>query len=218
MTNPMPSAPQFWDGFYADHTHAERGPVNRNLIAEVDGLEPGTALDLGCGEGADAIWLAEQGWRVLAVDASRTALERARVHAARLGLDERIDFVPHDLGSDFPTGEFDLVSAQFLHLPVAAPGEREQILHRAAQAVAPGGHLLVVSHWGVPPWHQGMPAIDHPVNLTLQSPEQNLAALQLAEGEWEIVRDELDTIELTGPEGEPGARQDHVLHVRRIAR
>ncbi|MFT3862294.1 SAM-dependent methyltransferase [Micropruina sp.] len=218
MTNPMPSAPQFWDGFYAGHTHAERGPVGRHLIAEVSGLEPGTALDLGCGEGADAIWLAEQGWTVRAVDASRTALARARAHAVRLGLGERIDFAQHDLGSDFPAGEFDLVSAQFLHSPVAAPDERERILRRAGQAVTPGGHLLVVSHWGVPPWHQGLPAVDHPVNLALQSPEQNRAALQLADGQWEIVRDELDTIELTGPEGQPGARQDHVLHVRRIVR
>ncbi|MFT4296170.1 MAG: class I SAM-dependent methyltransferase [Micropruina sp.] len=218
MSNPMPSAPEFWDGFYADHTHAERGPVNRNLIAEVDGLEPGGALDLGCGEGADVLWLAERGWTVLGVDASATALDRARAHAERLGLAGRVTFAQHDLATSFPAGEFDLVSAQFLHSPVAAPGERERILNRAAAAVAPGGHLLVVSHWGVPPWHQGMPPVDHPVNLTLQSPEQNRAALQLADGRWQTVRDELDVVELTGPDGQPGTREDHVLHVRRTGR
>jgi SAM-dependent methyltransferase len=212
----MPSAPVFWDGFYTGHTRAEQGPVNRILIAEAEGLTPGTALDLGCAEGADAIWLAEHGWDVLGVDASQIAVERAQAHAARLGLGQRARFAQHDLGTDFPAGSFDLVSAQFLHSPVAVPGEREQILRRATEAVAPGGHLLVVSHWSVPSWHPAMPDPGHPVNLTLQSPEENLAALQLAEEEWEVVRDELDRIELTGPDGQPGVREDHVLLVRRL--
>lgn len=214
MTNPMPGARRFWDGFYADHTWSEHGPVNRHLVAELDGVEAGTALDLGCGEGADAIWLAEHGWRVTAVDVSGTALERGRAHAERLGLADRIAFERHDLGEDFPDGLFDLVSAQFLHSPVAQPGERERILHRATRSVRPGGCLLVVSHWGVPPWHRGMPDPGHPLNLALQSPEENRAALRLDEG-WEIVRDEVVGIEMTGPDGEPGTREDHVLHVRR---
>jgi len=212
----MPSAPAFWDGFYAEHTHAGTGPVNRILIAEVDGLTPGTALDLGCAEGADAIWLAGRGWDVLGVDASRLAVERAHAHAERLGPGRRVRFVQHDLGTDFPPGRFDLVSAQFLHSPVAIPGERERILRRAAAAVAPGGHLLVASHWSVPSWHPAMPDPGHPVNLTLQSPAENLAALRLAKGEWAIVRDELSQIELVGPEGQAGLREDHVLHLRRL--
>ncbi|MDR1266317.1 MAG: class I SAM-dependent methyltransferase [Propionibacteriaceae bacterium] len=217
MTSTTPGAPEFWDGFYGQRTWSEHGPVTRHLVAEIGGLEPGTALDLGCGEGADAIWLAEHGWTVLGVDVAGIALERARAHAARLGLTERARFEQHDLGTDFPQGRFDLVAAQFLHSPVAVPGERESILRRAAEAVAPGGRLLVVSHWGLPPWHRGMPEGDHPVNLTLPSPEQNRAALRLAAGQWETLRDEIAAVELAGPEGQPGVRQDHVLHLRRIA-
>ncbi|MBY0687609.1 class I SAM-dependent methyltransferase [Microbacterium marinilacus] len=212
----MPTAPVFWDGFYAEHTRAEQGPVNRILITETEGLTPGTALDLGCAEGADAIWLAQHGWDVLGIDASQIAVERAQAHAERIGHGERVRFAQHDLATDFPSGRFSLVSAQFLHSPVAVPGERERILRHAAEAVAPGGHLLVVSHWSVPSWHPAMPDPGHPVNLTVQSPEENLVALQLADEEWEIVRDELDRIELTSPEGRPGVREDHVLHLRRL--
>ena len=216
MTRPMPTAPVFWDGFYTDHTRAEQGPVNRILISEGEWLAPGAALDLGCAEGADAIWLAQHGWDVLGVDASQIAVERAQAHADRLGLGQRARFAQHDLSTDFPPGRFDLVSAQFLHSPVAGRGERERILRRATEAVAPGGHLLVVSHWSVPPRHPPMPDPGHPINHTLQSPAENLAALQLAEGGWEVVRDELDRIELAGPEGRSGVREDHVLHLRRL--
>lgn len=216
MAKPMPSAQEFWDGFYTQHTWAEHGPVNRHLLAQVEQLTPGRALDLGCGEGSDTIWLAEHGWTVTAVDVSDTALERARVHADRLGLAGWTRFERHDLTVSFPPGEFDLVSAQFLHSPVAAPGQREAVLHRAAQAVAPGGHLLVVSHWAMPAWHQGMPATDHPVNLTVQTPQENRAALQLQDGAWRVVHDEVVAVEMTGPEGQPGTRHDHVLHVRRL--
>ena len=213
----MPSAPVFWDAFYAEHLSSGLGPVNRLLVTEADGLAPGTALDLGSGGGADAIWLAQRGWTVLGVDASATALARARDHAARLGLDGRALFAQHDLGVDFPTGRFGLVSAQFLHSPVAGPGDRERMLRHATRAVAPGGHLIVVSHWRTPSWHRGMPQFDHPVNLTLQSPQENRDSLQLAAGEWTTVRDELDTLQVTSPEGRPGTREDHVLHLRRIA-
>jgi SAM-dependent methyltransferase len=91
-------------------------------VAEVAELPPGTALDAGCGEGADALWLAARGWRVTAVDIARTALDRAAAHAA---------------------GGWDLVSAQYIHLP---PAERDSLVRRLAAAVAPGGTLLVVAH------------------------------------------------------------------------
>ncbi|UYG16587.1 class I SAM-dependent methyltransferase [Brachybacterium huguangmaarense] len=190
--------------------------MNRHLVSEVDGLEPGTALDLGCADGADAIWLAAHGWEVTAVDVAAPALDRARDHAVRRGLADRIRWTRCDLAADFPSGAFDLVSAQFLHSPVALPGERERILRRSARAVAPGGHLLVVSHWRVPPWHPPMPDPGHPVNLTLQSPAENRAALRLADGDWEVVRDALVGVYLVGPDGRRGRREDHVLHVRRL--
>ena len=120
-------------------------------MAEAAGLEPGTALDLGCGEGADALWLAEQGWTVTAVDVSAVALERAEQHAAASGAGNRITWLQRDLDAWAPEEQFDLVSAQFLH-STEAPWQRP---HRvAADAVRPGGTLLVVGHHpdGLPPW------------------------------------------------------------------
>lgn len=144
------------------------------------------------------------------MDVSATALERAGEHAARLGLAGRARFEQHDLADSFPEGTFDLVSAQFLHSPVAVPGERESILARAAQAVAPGGRLLVVSHQGMPSWMGEQPA-----ELRLPTPEDNLAALRLAPGEWETVTSETVRTDVPGPDGQPGTRADHVLHLRR---
>ena len=210
MRNTGQSAREFWEEFYTDNAGGEHGPVGRQLVTEVEGLTPGMALDLGCGEGSDAIWLAQQGWQVTAVDVSATALDRARDQAKRLGLGDRLVFERHDLGEEFPTGTFDLVSAQFLHSPVAVPGERERILRQAAQAVAPGGHLLVLSHQGFPSW-----VTEHPIELTLPTPEQTIAALQLADGAWVTVRTETVTVEVTSPDGVPGTREDHVLHYRR---
>jgi SAM-dependent methyltransferase len=218
MADALPTAEEFWDGFYGDHTWGEHGPVNRHLVSEAGGLPPGTALDLGCGEGPDAIWLAERGWTVTGADVSATALERARDHARRLGLADRVLFEQHDLSSDFPSGEFDLVCAQFLHSPVAAPGEREEILRRAARAVAPGGRLLVVSHWGMPPWYRGMPGNGRRADLAIPTPRENREALRLEDGAWEVLRDAVVPVALTGPDGQTGSREDHVLHARRIRR
>ncbi|GAA0436478.1 methyltransferase [Acrocarpospora corrugata] len=219
MTDKTQITREFWDKLHDSiGTGVQRDP-NRYLISEVEGLAPGSALDLGCAQGADAIWLAHDGWRVTAVDVSDIAIERARENATRAGLADRITFARHDLAADFPEGSFDLVSAQFLHSPVAAPGEREQILRRAAGAVAPGGHLLVVSHQSVPSWHPKLPEglTEHPINLTVQTPAENIAALRLADGEWQTIRAETVAIEVTSPAGEPGIREDHLLHYRREA-
>ena len=121
------------------------GRPNKQLVAEAADLPPGTALDVGCGEGADAIWLAERGWQVTAVDFARTALERGRAHAETLGSEiaDRIRWVHADVTAELPGEEFDLISAQFMHLP---PDQRRALFARLADAVAPGGTLLVVGH------------------------------------------------------------------------
>jgi SAM-dependent methyltransferase len=121
------------------------GRPNTQLVAEAADLAPGTALDVGCGEGADAIWLAERGWQVTAVDFAATALERGATHAAARG-DEvagRIRWVRADVTQWEPGERFDLVSAQFMHLP---PEERRELNAGLAAAVRPGGTLLVVGH------------------------------------------------------------------------
>lgn len=209
--NPDRTAQQFWDDFYAEHTWGEHGTAGRWLVAEVEALPPSTALDLGCGEGTDALWLAGRGWNVLGVDVSVTALQRARAHADRLGLAGRARFEQHDLAGSFPHGTFGLVSAQFLHSPVAVPGERAGILARAARAVAPGGHMLVVSHQGMPSWMG-----EQPPERALPTPDDTVAALRLSAEEWETVTSETVLTDVPAPDGQPGIRADHVLHLRRI--
>jgi SAM-dependent methyltransferase len=135
-----------WEERYRSSDAVWSGRPNAQLVAEASDLAPGRALDVGCGEGADAIWLAAHGWRVAAVDFATTALERGARHAAAQGpeITARIDWVHADLRVWVPPEEgFDLVSAQFMHLP---PEPRLALFQRLAAAVAPGGTLLVVGH------------------------------------------------------------------------
>jgi SAM-dependent methyltransferase len=136
---------QSWDERYRSHAAVWSGQPNTQLVAEIVDLTPGAALDVGSGEGADAIWLASRGWQVTAVDFSTTALQRGEAQAKALGaaVAERINWVHADLTTWEPEGHFDLVSAQFMHLP-ATP--RQALFVRLATAVAPGGTLLIVGH------------------------------------------------------------------------
>jgi SAM-dependent methyltransferase len=135
-----------WEERYGSADRVWSGRPNAQLIAEASDLTPGTALDVGCGEGADAIWLAARGWRVIAVDFATTALRRAAGHAETEGAEVagRIEWTHADLRVwTPPVAGFDLVSAQYMHLP---PAERRDLFSRLAAAVAPGGALLIVGH------------------------------------------------------------------------
>lgn len=169
-----PSDAEMWDDRYRESHRIWSGKPNTVLVREVEDLAPGRALDLGCGEGADAVWLAGRGWQVTATDISRVALGRAAEHAAEAGVADRVDWQFHDLGATFPEGAYDLVSAQFLHSMGDLP--RERILHRAARAVAPGGVLLIVGHAGFPAWD------DRHADMKLPTPDEVLASLELPEG------------------------------------
>jgi SAM-dependent methyltransferase len=115
---------------------------NRFLVEEVAGLEPGRALDLGCGEGRNAIWLAEQGWDVTAVDFSDVAIEKGQLAAAKRGVDVR--WIVADITEYVPeSGAYDLVLVAYVHLP---PDQMSAVWRRAVAAVAPGGMLLVIGH------------------------------------------------------------------------
>jgi len=136
----------FWDERYRSTSAVWSGKPNPQLVAEVGNLAPGAALDVGCGEGADAIWLAERGWAVTAVDHSRVALERGKAHAQEPGIDvaQRIQWLHADLAQWLPAeGTYDLVSAQFMHLPRQP---RDGLFRRLAKSVSPGGTLLIVGH------------------------------------------------------------------------
>ncbi|WP_433533511.1 SAM-dependent methyltransferase [Micromonospora sp. CA-263727] len=135
-----------WEERYQAKPAVWSGRPNPQLVAEAAGLAPGRALDVGSGEGADAVWLAGRDWTVTAVDISTTALARAAEHAKAAGgqIAERIEWTHADLLRWSPAeGAYDLVSAQFMHLP-AEP--RRDLFARLAAAVASGGRLLIVGH------------------------------------------------------------------------
>ena len=168
---------EFWEQRYGQSDQVWSGRPNVQLVEVVGELPSGSALDLGCGEGGDAVWLASKGWRVTGVDISQTALDRAS--AAANGLDLAIDFQRHDLAVAFPEGSYDLVSAQFLQTPLEFP--RAAVLQSAARAVAPGGLLLIVEHAAMPPWsahhHEQLPTA-----------AETLASLELDPALWTVLR------------------------------
>jgi SAM-dependent methyltransferase len=133
-----------WDARYAESDRIWSGHPNPRLVEHVAGLPPGDALDVGCGEGADAVWLATKGWRVTALDVSAVALERTAAHAREAGVADRVTPLHHDLmsGQRLP-GEYQLVSLQFMHPP---PEVFDELHRRVGAAVRPGGTLLVVAH------------------------------------------------------------------------
>ncbi len=118
-----------------------RTPVNEGLVEVAEAMPPGKALDLGCGEGQNAIWLAEHGWIVNAVDMSPGAIAEAREHAAAANVDRTIVFGVGDIASWAPVSRYDLVFCTFA-LPARGMG-RSRMLEMAAAAVAPGGTILL---------------------------------------------------------------------------
>lgn len=130
-----------WDAMYAGSEQVWSGNPNSALVAEVSGLRPGTAVDVGCGEGADAIWLARRGWQVTAFDVSSTALDRASNRIADAGV--TVQVLRTGL-LDFALGgaQFDLVDVQY----PALLHEEGRSLAALLGLVAPGGSLLFVHH------------------------------------------------------------------------
>jgi SAM-dependent methyltransferase len=144
MVEPIDRTPDAaeWDGRYGAAERVWSGEPNGALVAEVAELEPGRALDVGCGEGADAVWLARRGWQVTALDVSRVALARAEHHARDAGV--HVAWVHAGLvEAGLPAGGFDLVSAQY---PVLRKTPGAVAEHTLVDLVAPGRTLLVVHH------------------------------------------------------------------------
>lgn len=196
-----------WDEHYSAKPQVWSGRVNAHLAEIAGRLTPGRALDLGCGEGADAVWLAGHGWTVLAADVSGVALQRAAEQAARSGVSDRIVFARHDLGCSFPDGSFDLVSAQFLHS--THDMDRPAILRAAAAAVAPGGSLLIVDHAAAPPWATRMRDHEFP------DAESVLAGLALDPAHWQRVTVGRVERDARAPDGEQVRLADNVMWLRR---
>ena len=133
-----------WEERYRDAPALWSGRVNPTLVAETSGLSSGRALDIGCGEGGDVLWLAGRGWQVTGLDWSSVALGRAAEHAAAAWLTDRVEWVQGDVDSwQPPAATYDLVTAHYLH-PTA--DQQPSLLARLAAAVASGGTLLWVGH------------------------------------------------------------------------
>lgn len=159
---------QFWEDAYSGPDRVWSGKPNVQLVAEASDLTPGTALDAGCGEGADALWLASRGWTVTAVDLAAAAIRRAGQHDAG-----DVEWVEADLLHWQPPRRYDLVTSQYVHLP-----ERERYFRMLIDAVAPGGTLLVVGHDPSDP-HTAHFA-DRGVHFTAFEVEQ------LLDGSWDV--------------------------------
>ena len=199
-----------WEERYAAGGAIWSGRVNPQLEREAAGLRPGRALDIGSGEGADTIWLAQRGWSVTDLDFSTVALERAASHAAAAGVGERTEWRHVDVRTFDPASEdagerWDLVTSQFMHLP---DGGMVDLTCRLADAVAPGGTLLVVGH--------------HPDDLEtglrhgrasfMFTPEDLVPALDPETWELEVVEVRPRADE---GHGEPRTVHDSVLRARR---
>lgn len=201
------SPAEAWEFRYAEAPKRWSGNPNATLVDVVAPLTPGRAVDLGCGEGADAIWLARQGWTVLGVDISPTAVTRARGAAVEAGVDDRATFEAHDLSTWEPDGEIDLVTASFFHSREELP--RTEILRRVAAHVAPGGHLAIVSHAAPPPWSEHA----HHDELLLDA-DGEIATLDLGDG-WEVVLAEHRERAGASPSGEAAHLEDVAVLLRR---
>jgi 2-polyprenyl-3-methyl-5-hydroxy-6-metoxy-1,4-benzoquinol methylase len=196
---------EFWEERYSGHAAAGEREPSAHLVAEVRDLAPGTALDAGCGEGAEAIWLAGRGWRVTAVDITAAALDRAREHAR--GTAGQIDWVQADLTAwTPPPGRFDLVCAHYVH----PAGSRQALLARLAAAVAPGGTLLVVEH---------AHAASHGAGHDPSVPAARVGAAELAAAldpaRWEVAVTEPPARQVSTHDGRQVPLRDVILRARR---
>ena len=203
----------FWDARYASAPAIWSGEPNPQLVAEVAELTPTTALDVGCGEGADAVWLAEHGWQVTALDISRVALERAAGHARAAGPEvaQRITWQQADLTEGATlTDTYGLVSAQFMQL---SPPQRDDLYRALAVLVADGGTLLVVGHH---PSDLETAAHLRPHCPELMFTPDDIAGL-LEPHDWQIVTAEARRRSVIDGDGRDIDVQDAVLVARRAS-
>ncbi|MCG7424113.1 class I SAM-dependent methyltransferase [Kocuria rhizophila] len=199
--NPSEDSPrtaQDWDERYGTAS-LWSGDPNQSLVAVAAELAPGTVLDVGCGEGADAVWLAEHGWTVAAMDVSRVAVERGRARAEAAGVP--VTWLVEGFG-ERPRGPFDLVSAQY---PAIPRHDGTRVEEDFAAAVAPGGRLLFV--------HHEMDEVPHAAAAQDYVMPQHMVDHLLAAG-WEIERDEVRERHVTHGAGSGHAR-DRVVLARR---
>ena len=189
-----------------------KGPApNTRLVEMTSELTPGQALELGCGNGGDALWLAQRGWKVTALDISATSVDRLTHNAQAAGFEDRITATRTDLNQGLPSGEFDLINAHYLH---AVPSlNRTGLFRIAAHALRPGGHLLIVDHGSTAPWSWNRdPDVHYP------SPHEVNADIDLNPSTWQVLIADARQRMATGPNGSTTEVTDHILMIRRTER
>lgn len=195
----------FDEGFWQEHWEragdaaAQRLPPHPALGAEVSGLVPARALDAGCGEGAEAVWLASRGWQVTAVDISAEALARGADAAGAAG--ELVVWRQADLTQWEPDEPFDLVTTFYAH----AAMDQLDLYRRLAGWVAPGGTLLLVGH---------SPAYTHAHAEALVTAERTAATL--SREEWTIATAEERERVVPTPHGHPRRLHDVIVRAQRL--
>lgn len=200
-----------WEQRYASVDRLWSGRPNDWLPELAADWEPGRALDLGCGEGDDALWLATRGWDVTGVDLSTTAIGRMLDGARAAGVAERVHGAVLDLVREpLPEGPFDLVTSFYVHGgPSPESVQLPALLASATGRVAPGGRLLVAVHCVNPPWRRHCALTYEPGRLHEEIGE--------AVAGWEVVVCEERWRDVVSREGEKGRRSDAVLCLRRTA-
>lgn len=205
----------YWDGIW----EGERAPamsssqVNPHLIKEIGDLTPGTALEAGCGAGAEAIWLAQQGWQVTGADVADTALALAADRAAANGVTDRVEWVQADLSTWEPSSRYDLVTTHYAH--PAMP--QLDFYDRLATWVAPDGTLLIVGHLhhhgtDSGPGHEHGHENEPPVEATATAAA---VTARLDAAVWDVITAEESHRTMTGPGGRATRIHDVVVRARR---
>jgi SAM-dependent methyltransferase len=221
MTHPFDE--HYWDQVW----HGARGTAmgssaaNPHLVREVGDLAPGTALEAGCGAGAEATWLAGRGWQVTAVDVAEEPLALAADRAAAAGVAGRVQWVRADLTTWQPDAPYDLVTTHYAH--PAMP--QLEFYDRIAAWVAPGGTLLVVGHLGGhehEPGHERRHGHAHEHGHDGPPAEASVTAAditaRLDPAAWEVQTAEESEQAVPGGEGREATLHDVVVRARRRAR
>lgn len=199
----------YWDGIWSSGRGGgmSTSAPNPHLQREVANLEPGTALDAGCGAGAEAIWLAAAGWTVTAADIATEALALAELRAEAAGLGHKVHWVQADLSTWEPSLQFDLVTTHYAH--PAMP--QLEFYRRISAWVAPGGTLLIVGHLhhdDGPHAHDGGPPVEASATATA------ITGL-LDPDEWKVNTAEESQRTVRGPGSRTSVLQDVVVRATR---
>lgn len=195
---------QIWQGERADSMGT--GEPNPHLVQEVGDLPAGTALEAGCGAGAEAIWLAQRGWQVTAVDIAAAALNRAAARAVAGGVAARVQWVLADLSTWDPGTRYELVTTHYAHS--AMP--QLELYDRIASWVDPGGTLLIIGH-GLHETHEH--AQDGPP--TSASATAATVTARLDPARWEVVTAHETHRTVPGHEGQEATLRDVVVRAVR---